>query len=228
MRSWAFESRLIARLPVRRRPLTPLRGRQAGPGLGHDDFGLNQSKVMNVIDFWSLEWVAGGKPLRAFPQPALAEQAVRILRQKGVRRRAVSRHPDFVSEQRPRVYAYAPASDANLEKGRSVQVKLPQISVIPKYKYPLAAMGGHIGLLRYRFISEVIDIEFPTMNINSADIFYIDVDMLAVIGSFIAGIPPGSQGLAERSVTGFGGDRIVRPSRPPVPSRQRPRPPRCA
>ncbi len=42
------------------------------PALDHDDFGLNQSKIINVIDSKSLERDAGGKPLRAFPHPALA------------------------------------------------------------------------------------------------------------------------------------------------------------
>jgi hypothetical protein len=40
--------------------------------LDHDDFGLNQSKIMNVIDSKSLERDAGGKPVSAFPHPALA------------------------------------------------------------------------------------------------------------------------------------------------------------
>ena len=39
--------------------------------LDHDDFGLNQSKIINVINSKHLERVAGGKPLRTFPQPAL-------------------------------------------------------------------------------------------------------------------------------------------------------------
>ncbi|MGB8277680.1 MAG: M23 family metallopeptidase [Methylovirgula sp.] len=53
------------------------------PALNHDDFGLNQSKVMtetsdisdvsrNVIDSKSVERDAGGKPVPAFPHPALA------------------------------------------------------------------------------------------------------------------------------------------------------------
>ncbi|HEY3948430.1 LysE family translocator [Phenylobacterium sp.] len=41
-------------------------------GLDHGDFGLNQSKIINVIDSKRLERVAGGKPLRTFPQPALS------------------------------------------------------------------------------------------------------------------------------------------------------------
>ncbi|MGB8278682.1 MAG: hypothetical protein WCF20_12225 [Methylovirgula sp.] len=51
--------------------------------LDHDDFGLNQSKVMietsdisdvsrNVIDSHNLERDAGGKPVPTFPHPALA------------------------------------------------------------------------------------------------------------------------------------------------------------
>jgi hypothetical protein len=39
--------------------------------LDHDDFGLNQSKIMNVIDSKSLERDAGGKPGSTFPHPAL-------------------------------------------------------------------------------------------------------------------------------------------------------------
>jgi hypothetical protein len=41
------------------------------PALDHDDFGLNQSKIMNVIDSKSLERDAGGKPVSTFPHPAL-------------------------------------------------------------------------------------------------------------------------------------------------------------
>jgi threonylcarbamoyladenosine tRNA methylthiotransferase MtaB len=44
--------------------------RERGPQ-DHDDFGLNQSKIMNVIDSKSLELDAGGKPVSAFPHPAL-------------------------------------------------------------------------------------------------------------------------------------------------------------
>jgi hypothetical protein len=39
--------------------------------LDHDDFGLNQSKIMNVIDSKCLERDAGGKPVSTFPHPAL-------------------------------------------------------------------------------------------------------------------------------------------------------------
>jgi hypothetical protein len=41
--------------------------------LDHDDFGLIQSKIMNVIDSKSLERDAGGKPVSTFPHPALGE-----------------------------------------------------------------------------------------------------------------------------------------------------------
>ncbi len=41
--------------------------------LDHDDFGLNQSKIMNVIDSNNLERDAGGKPVPTFPHPTLAE-----------------------------------------------------------------------------------------------------------------------------------------------------------
>jgi hypothetical protein len=34
--------------------------------LDHDDFGLNQSKIMNVIDSKSLEWDVAGKPVPFF------------------------------------------------------------------------------------------------------------------------------------------------------------------
>jgi hypothetical protein len=40
--------------------------------LDHDDFGLNPSKIMNVIESKSLERDAGGKPVSTFPHPALA------------------------------------------------------------------------------------------------------------------------------------------------------------
>jgi hypothetical protein len=36
-----------------------------------DDFGLNQSKLMNVIGSKSLELDAGGKPVSTIPHPAL-------------------------------------------------------------------------------------------------------------------------------------------------------------
>ena len=42
-----------------------------GALLDHDDFGLNQSKIMNVIDFKSLVRDAGGKVVSTFPHPAL-------------------------------------------------------------------------------------------------------------------------------------------------------------
>ncbi len=45
------------------------------PGtLDHDDFGLNQSKIMNVIDSNNLERDAGGKPVPTFPHPALEDE----------------------------------------------------------------------------------------------------------------------------------------------------------
>ena len=40
------------------------------------DFGLGQSKVMNVIDFKSAERDAGGKPISTFPHPALGADDV--------------------------------------------------------------------------------------------------------------------------------------------------------
>jgi hypothetical protein len=40
--------------------------------LDHDDFGLKQSKIINLIDSKSLERDAGGKPVSTFPHPALA------------------------------------------------------------------------------------------------------------------------------------------------------------
>jgi hypothetical protein len=43
-------------------------------GLDHDDFGLIQSKIMNVIDSKDLERDAGGKPVPTFPHPALGSQ----------------------------------------------------------------------------------------------------------------------------------------------------------
>jgi predicted ATP-grasp superfamily ATP-dependent carboligase len=44
-------------------------GREA---LDHDDIGLNQSKIMNLTDFKSLERDASGKVVSTFPHPALA------------------------------------------------------------------------------------------------------------------------------------------------------------
>jgi hypothetical protein len=41
--------------------------------LDHDDIGLNQSNIMNVIDSKSLERDAGGKPGSTFPHPALGQ-----------------------------------------------------------------------------------------------------------------------------------------------------------
>jgi hypothetical protein len=38
----------------------------------HDDFGLSQSTIMNVIDSNGLERDAGGKPVSTFLHPALA------------------------------------------------------------------------------------------------------------------------------------------------------------
>lgn len=45
--------------------------------LDHDDFGLKQSKIMNVIDSKNLERDAGGKPLHSFPHPALTPGGAR-------------------------------------------------------------------------------------------------------------------------------------------------------
>jgi hypothetical protein len=42
-----------------------------GAALDHDDFGSNQSKIMNVIGSNSSERDAGGKPVPTFPHPAL-------------------------------------------------------------------------------------------------------------------------------------------------------------
>ncbi len=47
--------------------------------LDHDDFGLNQSKIMNVIDSNKLERDAGGKPVPTFPHPAPVSGAYRYL-----------------------------------------------------------------------------------------------------------------------------------------------------
>ena len=41
----------------------------------HDDFGLKQSKVINVIGFIMLERDAGGKVVSTFPHPALKDAA---------------------------------------------------------------------------------------------------------------------------------------------------------
>jgi hypothetical protein len=46
------------------------RGLAGEKALDHDDFGLNQSKII-VIDSKSLERDAGGKPVSPFAQPAL-------------------------------------------------------------------------------------------------------------------------------------------------------------
>jgi general secretion pathway protein J len=59
-----------SREPARELPRT----RQSA--LDHDDFGLNQSKIMNVIDSRSLERDAGGKPVPTFPHPALARRTL--------------------------------------------------------------------------------------------------------------------------------------------------------
>ena len=45
----------------------------------HDDVGLEQSNIMNVIDSQRLERDAGGKPLRTFPRPALFDLLPRLL-----------------------------------------------------------------------------------------------------------------------------------------------------
>ena len=42
----------------------------------HDDFGLKQSKVINVIDARTLELDAGGKVVSTFPHPALGTRAI--------------------------------------------------------------------------------------------------------------------------------------------------------
>ncbi len=46
--------------------------------LDHDGFGSNRSKIMTVIDSKSLERDAGGKPVAAFPHPALMRVNLRL------------------------------------------------------------------------------------------------------------------------------------------------------
>jgi hypothetical protein len=75
----------LDRLSRRRQASLSARGGESAPsaairipafvpdsGLDHDDFGLNQPKIMNVIDSNNLERDAGGKPVPPFPHPALA------------------------------------------------------------------------------------------------------------------------------------------------------------
>ncbi len=57
-------------LPITQVITTEL-ARRLRTDLDHDDFGLNQSKIMNVIDSNNLERDAGGKPVPTFPHPAL-------------------------------------------------------------------------------------------------------------------------------------------------------------
>ncbi|QBR70455.1 acetate kinase [Beijerinckiaceae bacterium] len=54
--------------------------------LDHDDFGMTQSKIMNVIDSKNLERDAGGKPASPFPHPALA-RAIGLVEMVGQQRR---------------------------------------------------------------------------------------------------------------------------------------------
>ncbi len=53
--------------------------------LDHDDFGLNQSKIMNVIDSNSLERNAGGKPVSTFPHPALEPESCSKVQTNGTK-----------------------------------------------------------------------------------------------------------------------------------------------
>ncbi len=54
--------------------------REDGPILSnpidHDDFGLKQSKVINVIDVRTLELDAGGKVESTFPHPARGTRSI--------------------------------------------------------------------------------------------------------------------------------------------------------
>ncbi len=60
------------------RPMVTLKLAETADGFAaassqdHDDFGLHQSKIMNVIDSNKIERDAGGKPVPTFPHPALA------------------------------------------------------------------------------------------------------------------------------------------------------------
>ncbi|MCR4265703.1 double-strand break repair helicase AddA, partial [Nitratireductor sp. ZSWI3] len=54
-----------------------------GSALDRDDFGLNQSKIINAIAFKKSERDAGGKPLHTFPHPALAEAFAAVLQHGG-------------------------------------------------------------------------------------------------------------------------------------------------
>jgi hypothetical protein len=51
-------------------------GCRAAKKLDHDDFGLNQSTIMKVIDSQSLERDAGGKPVSTFPHPELGRVVI--------------------------------------------------------------------------------------------------------------------------------------------------------
>ncbi|MGO9673100.1 MAG: CHAD domain-containing protein [Methylocella sp.] len=59
-----------------------------GETLDHDDFGVDQSKIMNVIDSNSLEPEAGGKAAAAFPHPALEISELELELKQGDRQAA--------------------------------------------------------------------------------------------------------------------------------------------
>jgi hypothetical protein len=91
-------------------------------------------------------------------------------------------------------------------------MELAKVSMVAEYQYPLAAVSGHIGLLRYRLIDKVVNIESSTLNNDSANVMYIYIDMLAVKRNDITGITSGYQRLAERPVTGSGDRGAARPT----------------
>jgi hypothetical protein len=99
--------------------------------LDRDAFGLNQSKVMNVIDSKSLARDAGGKPASTFPHPALdhdefglnQSKLMDVIDSKSLARDAggkpASTFPHPALEDRPRLRTIEARAEGPPRSGRS-------------------------------------------------------------------------------------------------------------
>jgi hypothetical protein len=77
--SGELRCRQARRLPPRQPPDAAYPAFAMECALDHDDFGLNQSKIMTVIDSKSLEWnCRAGETVSTFPHPALSPNARRF------------------------------------------------------------------------------------------------------------------------------------------------------
>jgi multidrug efflux pump len=100
----------------------------AWAGFDHDDFGLNQPKIMNALDIQDLEWDAGGKPVPAFPHPALEPAIIlNVQRQLGAN---VINVVDAIKAALPDLQATLPPGvDVSVLTDRTVTIRASVLDV---------------------------------------------------------------------------------------------------